>query len=391
MPLKTLYLEGTAVSDIRPLQGMRLEELSLANTKVSDLSALRGMPLTFLNVGAPAVTDLTPLRGIAIKRLWLTGTAVTDLGPLRGMPLEVLSLSSNTSVSDLSVLRGMALIELRLRACDGITDLLPLEGVKGSLRLLILPPNVPNIEFLRGFPSLERMSFADDPKNNYRPDRSVTEFWREYDSREAHAHARASRWAEARKGFERTIALHPEDHFSRYMLAVLLAHLDDREAYHAQCHEMLARYANTRVPEVMERTAKSCLLLSVEGADIAAATRLADKSVTFTSNQYIDFFQFVQGLAQYRGGDYLAADATLSELEKSEGKNYVAVARVCVLAMAQQRLGKTQEAKASLALADTRVKEILPTVDAVDLGKSWNDVLIARMLFNEARELIEKK
>ena len=633
MPLKTLYLEGTAVSDVGPLQGMRLEELSLANTKVSDLSALRGMPLTFLNAGTPAISDLTPLRGIAMKRLFLTGTAVTDLSPLQGMPLEMLSLSSNTSVSDLSVLRGMPLTELRLRVCNAITNLSPLEDCKRTLRLLILPPNATNVELLRGFPNFERISFADDPKNNFRPDKTATEFWqefdqqgwlrklresgavktskqladgtweldltgsnlsdlailqgapisslnlgrtavsdfgplrgmslrylnatgtkgsdvaplrgmaiktlkidntkvadlrplsgmplenlgiqgtpvtdltplrgmplkylylgdtevadleplrgmeldtlwlyrskvkdfgplkgmplkllkahgcteladlsalsearqltslslpdsakdleclrglvklqrlsftedakngnrpdrtaaefwREYDSRGAHAHARASRWVEARKGFERSIALHPDDHFSRYMLAVLLAHLDDREAYRASCREMVERYAKTSVPEVMERTAKSCLLLPLDGADVATAARLADKAATFTSNQYIPFFRFAHGFAQYRGRDYLAADATLSQLAKTEGNNYVAVARVCVLAMVQHHLGKTQEAKASLALADTRVKENLPNVDAADLGNSWNDVLIARMLFNEARELIEKK
>ena len=123
---------------------------------------------------------------------------MADLSPLKGMPLEVLSLSSNTRVSDLSALRGMPLGELRLRVCDVITDLSPLEDVKGTLRLLVLPPKARNVELLRRFPGLERISFADDPKGNYRPDRTVAEFWGEYDSREAHAHARAGRWAEAR-------------------------------------------------------------------------------------------------------------------------------------------------------------------------------------------------
>jgi Leucine-rich repeat (LRR) protein/Flp pilus assembly protein TadD len=391
MSLKTLNLDGTAVSDITPLQGMRLEELNLANTKVSDLSALRGMPLTYLNAGAPAVTDLTPLRGIAIKKLWLTGTAVTDLSPLKGMPLEILSLSSNENVSDLSVLRGMPLAELRLRLCSEITDLSALADCQSTLWLLVLPPNASNLEFLRECSKIERISFQDDAKNGYRPDKTASEFWSQYDALQAHAHARASRWPEARRGFEQAIRLHAEDHDNYYRLAVILAQMQDREAYRAHCHALIELTGKSKKPEEMERTAKACSVLPLGDSDRAAVLRLAKSAASNETHQYILYFRFAQGLAQYRAGDYAAADTTLSELAKTEIKNLNAVHRVCVLAMAQQRLGKASEAQATLALAETRAAEQLPKAGTRDLGNLWNDVIVARMLLKEARELIEKK
>ncbi len=181
LPLKKLILDDTAVTDLRPLQGMPIEELDLRRIKITDLAALRGMPLKKLQLGDNAITDLEPLRGLALTELGISKTKVTDLSPLQGMPLEYLDLN-RTEVTDLSVVRGMPLTKVRLRQCAQLTDLSPLAEAKG-LTSLSLPPNPKDIEFLRAFPKLERLSFMEGTSDTSTPDKTAAEFWKEYDAK----------------------------------------------------------------------------------------------------------------------------------------------------------------------------------------------------------------
>jgi len=57
-----------------------------------------------------------------------------------------------------SVLRQMPLTTVKLNGCTGITDLSPLAD-REELRIVTLPPNAKNFEFLRAFPKLERIGF----------------------------------------------------------------------------------------------------------------------------------------------------------------------------------------------------------------------------------------
>jgi hypothetical protein len=56
-----------------------------------------------------------------------------------------------------------------------------------------LPPNVEDVEFFRDFPILERISFEEDTRNGHRPDKTATEFWKEYDARKNQAVENADR------------------------------------------------------------------------------------------------------------------------------------------------------------------------------------------------------
>jgi hypothetical protein len=131
-------------------------------------------------MGGTAITDLEPLRGMSLTSLWIFDTKVSDLRPLDGMPIHLLHLSG-TKVKDLSVVRGMPLSYLRLHNCNELTDVSPLADRK-ELSSATLPPNARNFEFLRAFPRLERLSFAEDQKS-YEPDRTAAEFWKEYDAK----------------------------------------------------------------------------------------------------------------------------------------------------------------------------------------------------------------
>jgi Leucine-rich repeat (LRR) protein len=91
------------LSDLSPLQGMKLTWLFCGFTKVSDLSPLQGMPLTFLHCQGTQVSDLSPLQGMKLTQLVCWSTKVSDLSPLRGMPLSLVACG-DTKVPDLSPL-----------------------------------------------------------------------------------------------------------------------------------------------------------------------------------------------------------------------------------------------------------------------------------------------
>ena len=210
----------------------------------------------------------------------------------------------------------------------------------------------------------------------------------------ARDHARAGRWTEARTALTEAVRLAPNDSMASMHLAVVLAHVGDRDAYRAHAHALLGVFEKATKPEEMERAAKSALLLppdDMAAADRDKALRLAQRAVTVGADSgYLPYFQFAQALAQYRAGGYPPAAAALGQLSKHDNAE-LAGTSLCVLALTQNRLGHRAEAQATLARAEAFAAERLPKPDAADLGGAWNDVLIARLLLREAREVIGKK
>jgi len=86
MPLETLDLSFTAVSDLGPLSLMPLQELNLANTQVKALTPLIRMQLHTLNLSNTQVKDLSPLKTMPLKSLNIQGAPVENLEPLSHIP-----------------------------------------------------------------------------------------------------------------------------------------------------------------------------------------------------------------------------------------------------------------------------------------------------------------
>ncbi len=70
------------LSDLSPLEGMKLVNLVCYFTRVSGLSPLRQMPLKGLVIFYSQVSDLAPLAGLPLEHLDCGGLPVTDLKPL---------------------------------------------------------------------------------------------------------------------------------------------------------------------------------------------------------------------------------------------------------------------------------------------------------------------
>ena len=91
MHLAHLTLEGTQVSDA-----------GLAHLK--NCKALTHLYLKAMNMSD---AGLSHLKGIPLKLLWIDNTAITDLTPLQGMPLEEIRLTPKNITQSLDILREM--------------------------------------------------------------------------------------------------------------------------------------------------------------------------------------------------------------------------------------------------------------------------------------------
>ncbi len=70
------------LTDLAPLQGVRLTKVTITKTRVSDLTPLQGMPLVYLYAGSTQVSSLMPLQGMPLKVVFCGDSPVSDILPL---------------------------------------------------------------------------------------------------------------------------------------------------------------------------------------------------------------------------------------------------------------------------------------------------------------------
>jgi len=107
---------------------------------------------------------------------------------------------------------------------------------------------------------------------------------------------------------------------------------------------------------------------------------------------YFTFFQFAEGLAEYRQRHFTNAVEWMQRvLVKTGEERFRDVQASMVLAMAQYQLNQLDQARASLAEGFGIADKHLPKLESGDLGGSWHDWLIAHILVSEAKALVEGK
>jgi serine/threonine protein kinase/Leucine-rich repeat (LRR) protein len=113
MPLKWLNVGGSQKDlDLTPLAGTAsLKYLCLNLTNVSDLTPLENMRLTGFECAKTRVSDLTPLRHMRLELLSVEGLQVTDLALLEGMPLKSLHCDLQQASRNAELLRGIKTLE----------------------------------------------------------------------------------------------------------------------------------------------------------------------------------------------------------------------------------------------------------------------------------------
>ncbi len=198
---------------------------------------------------------------------------------------------------------------------------------------------------------------------------------------------RQGKWREAADAAATLNKYQPDEYYWLYNMSALSAATHDRPAYEQVCKRIPASFSETTNSYVAWRLAEGCLLLPNSGADRRLVEQLATKAATLGSGDVgIGYFQACKALSEYREGGFAQA-VEWAEQGRTNSEAFARAEASAVLAMAQWRLGLQDAARATLNQGNKLASEISST-GAVDLGDGWLDWLIARILLDEATDLV---
>src|SRR5208282_4394847 len=157
--------------------------------------------------------------------------------------------------------------------------------------------------------------------------------------------AQLAQWSLAAGDLTKAIALNPDENLNWFQLAPLLLETGDTAGYLKHCHAMLARFGTMNDPNIAQRTAKVCLLLPLDGADLAAAAKLAETAVTLGKDDPLAaYYQFAKGLAEYRQANFAQAVEWTQKALREPGTDYNrGIPGHPVLTLAMHRLNQARE------------------------------------------------
>jgi serine/threonine-protein kinase len=153
--------------------------------------------------------------------------------------------------------------------------------------------------------------------------------------------------SEARDAWRGTLAANPPDHETRFGYAELCLFLGDEDAYRRERTALLKRFGDSSDPVTCERTAKACLLLGGEPAELNAAAALADRAAAKEAPSDIGYpyALFARGLAAYRLG---RLDDAIT-IMKGKAASAAGPCPKLVIAMALYRKGEIDQARKLLS------------------------------------------
>jgi WD40 repeat protein/serine/threonine protein kinase len=193
-------------------------------------------------------------------------------------------------------------------------------------------------------------------------------------------HAAKGAYDKAITAFTRGIQDNPNDATIRPDLGVLHLHLGDRAGSRRLCADSLRLFSTTKDAETANQVAWLCVLEANAVPDADRIVHLARVAVTKYPKEsaYVNTL----GAALYRAGQFRESIQWLNkaiDLHKGGGT----AGDLFFLAMAQQKLGHYQEARAAL---DRAVKWLKSAKK-----RSWREKLGYELLFSEAKALLKWK
>ena len=198
---------------------------------------------------------------------------------------------------------------------------------------------------------------------------------------------RQGRWNEAAADASTLMQYRPTDYYWSYSAAALLVMTHNRDGYEQLCSRIPAAFAETTNPYIAQRCAEGCLLLPNSGADLQLVDRLATRAVTLGNGD--GYFQPCKALSEYRQTHFPGA-VEWAEKSLKGSEVFARVKGAAVLAMSQWQLGQKDAARATLSEGN-KLAQDLSSNQVVDLGDKWLDWLVARILLDEATELLADK
>ncbi|MBL9171893.1 MAG: protein kinase [Verrucomicrobiales bacterium] len=198
-----------------------------------------------------------------------------------------------------------------------------------------------------------------------------------------------ARWSEALAVVGRALQAEPTNHVHYHRLAPLLVQVGDLEGYRKNCALEVERFGNTRDPNVAERLTKDCLILPESGANVDVLNAWTELAITQgQSSPDFPWFQFSKAFLEYRLGHYRpAAEWSRKVLSHARRDDVCRLDALMVLAMAHRKLGEVELARSAFAEAEKQAAR-LPTAESGDVGAEWLDWIIAQVLLQESRKVM---
>ena len=172
-------------------------------------------------------------------------------------------------------------------------------------------------------------------------------------------------------------------------VATVLALSENMEEYAAFCERAAAQFAGTETAGTSEAVTTALLLLpgAIDPAKLPTKPLIdyLDKTPTVESG-YLPWFWTTRALLAYRSDDAAAAIECVARAEQHKPVDVTRAMALSILALAQHKLGKTDEAAATLEQATQLVESVKQK--ALATGSNNVDVEIAEILNREATQVI---
>jgi Flp pilus assembly protein TadD len=196
--------------------------------------------------------------------------------------------------------------------------------------------------------------------------------------------AQRGKWEDAVKVLSKSVEVDPTNNTAYHYLTALFLRSGDSDGYNRHRQAMLREFSSTSDPAIAERVARDCLIIPSAAKDLPAINRLIEIARKSDKPGSVGFLELAAGLAAYRAGDFAGASEQLQKVAVQSNDENCKLQALSVLAMAQQQLGQSDQARATLAKAVDFAGKSFPRWN----GNDWNDQLTAQALLTQAKTLL---
>jgi tetratricopeptide (TPR) repeat protein len=199
-------------------------------------------------------------------------------------------------------------------------------------------------------------------------------------------------WARAADGYARALKCGPTDdgHFW-FEYAALLLLSGDRSGYAKAYAHMTKAHGKAGGPRSYH-VARACTLAPDAVAEASLPGRLAEKELQDGAREFWSLTE--QGALAYRAGRFQQAVPFFEQSLRADTKSGRAVLNWLWLALASQRLGKTEEARRWLSKAQAwlaQYRDGMPARADAEFGLHFHNWLEACVLRREAEALLSRR
>jgi serine/threonine protein kinase/WD40 repeat protein/tetratricopeptide (TPR) repeat protein len=198
-------------------------------------------------------------------------------------------------------------------------------------------------------------------------------------------HKRNARWKEAAHFSLLRVERQPDEALVYLDIAPALLLAEDQAAYNNLCRQAAEKFAASESHFDAERVLKTCLL---RASNIDLAKPFQEKLIKLIdggklSNDFLPWAWGSRALAEYRSGDFEASTQSSTKAEESNPNPLSHSINLAIRALAQQRLGHLDAARATREECAQSIKQLQSMGDnSID-----HDLLIAQILLQEAETL----